>query len=74
MKIIEVILHNDDSSDEQDDINYRKKHYDLLKQELCLDKDQIELNEEINDLKSSKSMSRISKIKKSFSDVEIQTI
>ena len=38
MKIIEVILHNDDSEDEEEDLTYHKKHYDLLKSELSLEK------------------------------------
>ena len=36
MKIIEVILHNNDSESDQDDIVYKKKYYEMLKQELCI--------------------------------------
>jgi len=36
MKIIEVILHNGESDEEEEDFNYQKKHYEVLKTELCL--------------------------------------
>ncbi len=34
MKIIEVILANEDSEDEEEDIIYKKKMYEILKREL----------------------------------------
>jgi hypothetical protein len=43
MKIIEVILHNDDSEEEENDSTYKQKQYDALKQELSLERDEIEL-------------------------------
>lgn len=39
MKIIEVILHNDDTDSEEEDLMSKKKHYELLKEELSLEKD-----------------------------------
>ncbi len=38
MKIIEVILHNDDTEEEEEDLAYQNKHYDTLKAELSLEK------------------------------------
>jgi hypothetical protein len=43
MKIIEVILHNDDTEDEEEDLAYQNKHYDMLKSELSLEKNHKEL-------------------------------
>lgn len=57
MKIIEVILHNDSDEEEQDHA-YQKKHYEVLKTELCLDKNEQELEEEINELKNSMTTNR----------------
>jgi hypothetical protein len=34
MKIIEVILANEDSEEEEEDIIYKKKMYEILKREL----------------------------------------
>ena len=45
MKIIEVILANCESDDEEEDFSYQKKHYQVLKNELSLDKDEEELDE-----------------------------
>ena len=38
MKIIEVVLTKEDSDDEEEDTRYKKKHFDVLKQELHLEK------------------------------------
>ena len=53
MKIIQVILHNEDSEDEEKDVSYKKKHYDLLKSELSLEKNDRQLQQEISELKNS---------------------
>ena len=59
-------------------MRYKKKHYDVLREELHLDKNEEELDSEIEELRTSKcSHSRSSHIKKTrgseLSDVEIQT-
>jgi hypothetical protein len=75
MKIIEVILHNNDSEDEEEDIAYTKKHYELLKQEVCAEKNELELDSEISELKNSKSTAanRTSRIRRTFETHESQT-
>lgn len=71
MKIIEVILHNDDTEDEEEDLAYQNKHYDTLKSELSLEKNHKELEEEISELKSS-SVGR-SRLRKETVELHVQT-
>lgn len=73
MKIIEVILNNCESDSEEEDNSYLVKHYSVLRNELFLDKNEEELDEEIEDLKNSKSTSNISRIRKACLDSESQT-
>jgi hypothetical protein len=72
MKIIEVILHNDDSEDDEDDLAYQKKHYEVLRAELSLEKNDRELEEEISELKSSSAVSR-SRMRRETNDCDTQT-
>ena len=72
MKIIEVILHNDDSEDEEDDLAYQKKHYEVLRAELSLEKNERELEQEISELKGSSQVSR-SRMRREAVDADAQT-
>lgn len=73
MKIIEVILHNDDSSEGEDEVPYQRKHYELLKAELCVDKNEHELEEEISELKNSGSTTNKSRIRRQATEEAVQT-
>jgi hypothetical protein len=50
MKIIEVILSNDDSESDGEDIVEKKKQYEMLKEELYISTREIQLDLQSNEL------------------------